>query len=856
MVFVHHETLDRAARWVERGSGVVIDGDTGSGRSAVLDAIARHHVALGVPTVVLRCSAATATLPLGPFLMHQGFAAEAAGGVDAIARVSQKLGAELDGTRALLVVDDAEHLDPTTVAVLDRALLHPHVLPVLVVPWGFRPDPVLARLLRSTSRLTVPSLDLPATTAVLAAELEGPVAAPLAATVQARSAGNPTVALALIRAAVWSGEVSQVAETWTETGSLEQASTGAVAQAMLGPLAPGQREALETLAWFGVTDLEQAEQLIGRPMLEALADRGRVALQPQGSVPLVTVRPRSLGRALRSTVSPLRHEALVAQARALALPGEPVLPSPAAVPEVWWQSLGERGEAAQRSLTDAVTVIFESLQAQVGLRSRRWTAEQSVANAVPLLRLALLDGVPGIDVDDVFARTVAGDHDDLPDVASYVMLRAEWSSSRGRGFVAGLQDDPDPRLRLPAPEGGFAGAMDLLAAGAAPITVDRALADLDDAHPMVREMGTLQHVHALFDAGRPAEALELLDAWPAGPFRAAFHEHLAALRGDALLFAGRMADAERWARANLRSATERLNGFGIRMAARGLANALFVLGDLDGAGDAVGAGLGLGRSGPLVSAFDERLIAIGAAVHARQGRPEMAKVLLEELERGDHAYRPTLDMNGPWVRCEIAVATGTDVPQAVEALWARGAALREEGSLLGTLMAWTMIPVPLSDDRAAALAEVWAQVDAPMLRALTDVHLTLPHGTPEQILRSLAPLRNEQPIIAAAVAVAEERARAAGEQIDAARAELLGGALGRTLWSRGNRGARPEPLSDREREIVLLARGGLSNREIASQLFVSVRTVESHLYRAMRKLDIGSRAELASWSPVGQAPEG
>jgi DNA-binding CsgD family transcriptional regulator len=36
----------------------------------------------------------------------------------------------------------------------------------------------------------------------------------------------------------------------------------------------------------------------------------------------------------------------------------------------------------------------------------------------------------------------------------------------------------------------------------------------------------------------------------------------------------------------------------------------------------------------------------------------------------------------------------------------------------------------------------------------------------------------------------------------------------------------------------------LTNAEIADRLVVSVRTVESHLYRAMQKLGVRSRAEL------------
>ena len=58
--------------------------------------------------------------------------------------------------------------------------------------------------------------------------------------------------------------------------------------------------------------------------------------------------------------------------------------------------------------------------------------------------------------------------------------------------------------------------------------------------------------------------------------------------------------------------------------------------------------------------------------------------------------------------------------------------------------------------------------------------------------------------------------------------------------------AAPLPLTDREREIVTLAAGGLSNRDIAQRLVVSVRTVENHFYRASTKLGTTDRAELAA----------
>jgi two-component system, NarL family, nitrate/nitrite response regulator NarL len=55
-------------------------------------------------------------------------------------------------------------------------------------------------------------------------------------------------------------------------------------------------------------------------------------------------------------------------------------------------------------------------------------------------------------------------------------------------------------------------------------------------------------------------------------------------------------------------------------------------------------------------------------------------------------------------------------------------------------------------------------------------------------------------------------------------------------------------LSDREREVLLQIADGQSNKIIASQLGISVRTVETHRERIMRKLDIRSVAGLTKYA--------
>ena len=63
-----------------------------------------------------------------------------------------------------------------------------------------------------------------------------------------------------------------------------------------------------------------------------------------------------------------------------------------------------------------------------------------------------------------------------------------------------------------------------------------------------------------------------------------------------------------------------------------------------------------------------------------------------------------------------------------------------------------------------------------------------------------------------------------------------------------------DQLTPQELQIAQLAATGLSNREIAQQLYLSHRTVGSHLYRIFPKLGIRSRAELAAILNTQTAP--
>jgi DNA-binding CsgD family transcriptional regulator len=129
----------------------------------------------------------------------------------------------------------------------------------------------------------------------------------------------------------------------------------------------------------------------------------------------------------------------------------------------------------------------------------------------------------------------------------------------------------------------------------------------------------------------------------------------------------------------------------------------------------------------------------------------------------------------------------------------------------------------------AAAAEL-AKGDAPPLRVEALIQLGRSLRQSGERARARSPLRE---------AFAESESRGAARLMRVARDEL-----------RAARGRPPkrthadDELTPSERRIAELAASGASNSEIAGSLFLSVRTVETHLTSAYRRLGISSRREL------------
>jgi len=70
----------------------------------------------------------------------------------------------------------------------------------------------------------------------------------------------------------------------------------------------------------------------------------------------------------------------------------------------------------------------------------------------------------------------------------------------------------------------------------------------------------------------------------------------------------------------------------------------------------------------------------------------------------------------------------------------------------------------------------------------------------------------------------------------------------RVLLDSRRTSADSDTLTDREREVLLLVRGGMANKQIARQLGISERTVKAHLTNVFQRLGVTDRTQAALWA--------
>ena len=822
------ETTVVIRRWLAAGCDVLLRGERGMGKSTTLAALRADLSDRRLTAVLL---GASGSAPFSAVLDHPSAPARVP---DESALVSWLVD-ELAAPRSVLLLDDADRLDPGSLRVVQRALVRSGcrlvasaTTDLLRSPAGGPRELVVTR---APAEVRVAPLDLAALSALVADALDGPADAALTATLLAQSGGNPGVAGALLAAARASGALRRDQGRYVDDGRLLTVPAEAVAALFLAGTADDTVAALEHLAVVGPVTPAAAARLVDPAVLDDLADQGRV-VEHEASGPhgLLAVAPPALARALRDRVSTPHRRRILESARAAV--GEVV--GAVELPRPDLSALLARDAAGStdflRWSTQVADVVHERAAAAESAARAAWAVDPRLATANAYL--AHLMRRPARDqIAAVLRDSPAAPQDTEDDAVTFRYYRTRWAAWHG----GGEPDEPSPGEE----HGPLADLQDLKQRLVVAIRDGEPAEAVAAADPQPAVAGAfrgaaeLLQAAALLEAGRPDLTLAVAERADAAPGAAGgdVRHYREALRGEALGLLGRLDEAERHERALLSSAYDAYDASGIRVHATVLAEVLVFTGQLESAWRVLSTALRLGPAGPIETTYYRRGLALGAVLQVGAGQVDLAQALLRELEKTPRIYRPLIRSLRVVGAVAVAVATG-DPTTGAEIAWRAGLSYAEAGLRQPALLTWLFAPPPLTPERADIVRATRQGVVLPLLDPYLDLQLALAD-------------RDEE---AAAAALPAVHPRVASVLVTAAH-DLLGTEPpGDAGDRRPTVPARAEPLSDREREVASLGRDGLTNRQIAERLHLSVRTVENHMSRALRKLGYRTRGDLGRWT--------
>ncbi len=245
-----------------------------------------------------------------------------------------------------------------------------------------------------------------------------------------------------------------------------------------------------------------------------------------------------------------------------------------------------------------------------------------------------------------------------------------------------------------------------------------------------------------------------------------------------------------------------------------------------------------GGSVPVVAAAEGGLARLALAMDDAEGAAERALAGFELVaEKGVWVW--TAELAPAATRALVALGRRSEAVQLTRSAAAglRGRNAPAATAALATCRAHLMASAPEPEPMSRAFRRadsLWAALPRPYEAAQCR------EARAEALLVCGEDARGKEMLMSAL-----EEFKALGAAWDAARVRRSLRDHGVTRPWRGGRKGYGSSLSPREREVLRLAATGRTNREIAAELVLSSRTVESHLAKGMRKLGVTSRRALS-----------
>lgn len=863
------EELQHLGALIRAGTvaGVVISGPAGVGKTRLAHEGLRIAEAIGQPVASVTGTRAARQLPFGALAPMLPAAEDTTAGLvdnraDLLRRLAAALVERAGGKRLVFLVDDAHLLDDASATLVHQLASSRAALVVATVrPDEQAPEPIVALWKEDIGeRIDLQGLGLHAVEALLPATLAGPVDGATVAALHGRSQGNALFLRELVVGALEDGSLRNEDGIWRLVRPLSPSQRLAeLVELRLGRLEEAERDLLELVSFGEPLGLAELESLVEHGLVEALSRKRLLISSMSRRRVQVRLAHPVYGDVLRSRIPPLRIRGI---ARALAESVEATgarrredtlrvatwsLEGGIARPDLMLAAARiARGRydfaLAERLVDGAIEggAGFEArlLAAQVAiLQGRLRQAEKQLvelgdAAASDQERAAV--AVSRIDALAVYLGRMAEGHEFALQAESSIADQA-WRDevTARRAVIVFALEGPGRAAELSVPLlGRTSGRAFVWASQIAAFSLPR-IGQIEAAFPVL-DRGYEAHV----------QLTEPIDRYP-------WIHHW--LRCEALAHAGRLHESERLAEEQHQ---EGITSASLEAQAYFAWHLATVVGDRGHVVKAVRyarEGIALNRELGRPHYVGECLIGLATAL-ALSGSPRDAAKALEafdelELEPATAMFKPVeLTMARGW-----ALVAAGDLETGRQRFGAAANQAQARGDLVGEAGALHCIArigyASEVVDRVARLAE---GLEGGLIAARAEHCAALSVGdvarlaaTAEEFEQMGADILAAEAFAAAAICAREQgdaRGSAAYEReairlVEQCEGPVTPGLLGVATRAR---------LTPQERRTALLAATGRSNKQVAEELFLSVRTIENHLQRVYEKLGIRSRTELAA----------
>ena len=854
------------------GVGFVLAGPTGVGKTRLARAALAEAEQAGAAPLWVQATRSAAAIPLGA--MAGVFPAGVASDDPlTLLRTSAQALAEHAGRRQLVLgVDDAQLLDQTSAAlVLHLARSSAAFIVVTLRTREPCPDAITALWKDAgAQRLGLGALDEPETEQLLEAVVGGSVERGARDWIWRLSRGNALYVTELVHGLLAEGTLRCRDGLWRMSGPPRvPTSLAELVSARIESLGDGVRSSLELLALgeplrlSEITRLESVESLV-------IAETERlITVDETTTDPVLRLAHPLYGEAIQAAMPALRARALRIRLAEALQPDASVTPEASLRVARWLLEAGESvppallGDAAQAAIATGDPELGgqlaeRAIEAGGGVEARLLVARSLAArNRFDDAAAALAGAEQMIETPDTavayLQQTTAvlywglNRADDLRELLA--RARAWWPDASWQRRLEPMRDLIDAHLVHDRPSVGG--------------RQSSTLSDATDSDPQRQRAVQTAQLRRLTYEGRGRDAYRLAAALrPRVPFRDVYDQGAAALWLSICVQIGEGWDElERWCDETLRDAVRQEDHSAAGVAALGLGIMRHTQGHFRGAGRWLAeAQLHYERHDPLgLLVITHGYQVAGACAMDDAGAARLALDRCRAAVRGDPPP-PNQLPHLRWAEAWTAAAEG-DPAGGWGGLLDVATGLRSSPSDVAFLAYEAMRMGAPAAAVAPLLREMDARSDARMITAavahatgLLDADGTMLLDAAER-LETIGALR----YACEAAAHAAHSFLDEGQEGSARRAA----AHSRRLFAEGEGGRPPQidglagpatVLSVREAQLAELAAAGLSNAEIAARLVLSVRTVETYLYRAMQKLGLSDRRDLAHVVSAPSAP--